>query len=158
LLVGNELWGFISPSTIDLSLVRDATAKVQPYYAVPSQYLATDEFPMTRNGKIDKRALAGLAESDNCEGVKRLSIRNKGVPFNPNLPGTPDSIKEQPALKWSGPAGAPSPPLPDTLSLSSHVDSKDTARPDQGQNGRGDGQGPSFVLDDVLRMVCVNAV
>jgi hypothetical protein len=160
LLVGTELWGFITPSTVDLALVRAATAKVQPYYAVPSQYLAVDDFPTTRNGKIDKRVLTGLAESGACEGIKRLSVHHRGVPFNPNLPGTPDSINEQPSYKWTGPGNA-SPPSPDTLSLSSSQDQKDTDTPhplDQGQKAEEDGPETSYVLDDVPRMVCVEAV
>ncbi|KAF8508109.1 putative nonribosomal peptide synthetase [Hysterangium stoloniferum] len=59
-LIGTELWGFVTPANVDLDCVRAATAKIQPYYAVPSQYLSLDEFPMTRNGKIDKRALMQL--------------------------------------------------------------------------------------------------
>jgi len=158
LLVGTELWGFITPSTVDLALVRTATAKVQPYYAVPSQYLAVDDFPTTRNGKVDKRALTGLAESGACEGIKRLSVRHGGVPFNPNLPGTPDSINEQPSYKWTRPANV-SPPSPDTLSLSPSQDRKDTPHPlDQGQKAEEGGPETSYVLDDVPRMVCVEAV
>ena len=162
-MVGTELWGFITPSTVDLSLVRSATAKVQPYYAVPSQYLAVDEFPTTRNGKVDKRALAGLAESESSEGLKRLSVRNGGVPFNPNLPGTPNSINEQPSFKWGKPGTGP-PPSPDPLSLSSDQDIKDMAlketacTTDQGQIAREEGPGSFVVLDDVPRMVCVDAV
>jgi AMP-binding enzyme len=71
IVIGTELWGFVTPSTVDLSLVHNATAKVQPFYAVPRQYLAMDDFPITRNGKIDKRSLASLAASDSCEGVQR---------------------------------------------------------------------------------------
>jgi hypothetical protein len=161
LLVGTELWGFITPFTVDLSLVRNATAKVQPYYAVPSQYLAIDDFPMTKNGKVDKRALVSLAESDNCGGQKRLSVRNGGVPFNPNLPGTPNSINEQPSFKWGRPGNA-SPPSPDSLSLSSVNDSTDnstdnstdTESPaDRGQSASEGESGSPFVLDDVPRMV-----
>ena len=55
LLVDTELWGFLTPSTLDLAAVRTATAKVQPYYATPSQYLALDVFPMTRNGKVERK-------------------------------------------------------------------------------------------------------
>jgi hypothetical protein len=103
--------------------------------------------------------LAGLAESEPCEGLKRLSVRNGGIPFNPSLPGTPNSINEQPSYKWSRP-GTVSPPSPDTLSLSSSPeDAKDTAYPsDQGQKMGEDGPETSYVLDDVPRMVCVDAI
>lgn len=69
LLVDTELWGFLTPSTLDLAAVRTATAKVQPYYATPSQYIALDVFPMTRNGKVDKRALRDMAEAKKARRV-----------------------------------------------------------------------------------------
>jgi len=62
LLVNQELWGFVTPSSVDLHAVKEATAAVQPYYAVPTQYVALAEFPQTKNGKVDKRALSALAE------------------------------------------------------------------------------------------------
>ncbi|KAJ7204821.1 putative nonribosomal peptide synthetase [Mycena pura] len=83
LLVGTELWGFVSPSTVDLSQVREATAAIQPYYAVPTQYLAIDEFPMTKNGKVDKRALVVYAEGQFCEGAKRLSAPSRSGSASP---------------------------------------------------------------------------
>ncbi|KAJ7089261.1 putative nonribosomal peptide synthetase [Mycena belliarum] len=83
LLVGTELWGFVSPSTVDLSLVRDATAAVQPYHAVPTQYLAIDDFPMTKNGKVDKRALVVYAEGQFCEGAVRLSAPSRSGSASP---------------------------------------------------------------------------
>ncbi|KAK7046888.1 Nonribosomal peptide synthetase 12 [Favolaschia claudopus] len=83
LLVNTELWGFITPSTVDLSQVRDATAAVQPYHAVPTQYLAIDEFPMTKNGKVDKRALVVYAEGQFCEGAKRFSAPSRSGSASP---------------------------------------------------------------------------
>ncbi|KAJ7071350.1 putative nonribosomal peptide synthetase [Mycena amicta] len=75
LLVGTDLWGFVTPSSVDLSQVRDATAAVQPYHAVPTQYLALDQFPMTKNGKVDKRALVVYAldgKNENTAEAKRF--------------------------------------------------------------------------------------
>jgi len=83
LLVGTELWGFVSPSTVDLPLVRDATAAVQPYHAVPTQYLAIDDFPMTKNGKVDKRALVVYAEGQFCEGAKRFTALSRSGSASP---------------------------------------------------------------------------
>ncbi|KAJ7484437.1 putative nonribosomal peptide synthetase [Mycena latifolia] len=83
LLVGTELWGFVSPSTVDLPLVRDATAAVQAYHAVPTQYLAIDDFPMTKNGKVDKRALVVYAEGQFCEGAKRFSAPSRSGSASP---------------------------------------------------------------------------
>ncbi|KAJ7669308.1 putative nonribosomal peptide synthetase [Mycena polygramma] len=83
LLVNTELWGFVTPSTVDLSLVRDATASVQAYHAVPTQYLAIDNFPMTKNGKVDKRALVVYAEGQFCEGAKRFSAPSRSGSASP---------------------------------------------------------------------------
>ena len=41
--------------------VSAAASLIQPYYAVPTQYIAMDDFPYTTNGKIDKRALRRMA-------------------------------------------------------------------------------------------------
>jgi hypothetical protein len=130
--------------------VCSATANVQPYYAVPSQYLAIDEFPTTRNGKVDKRALIGLAESENCRGLKRLSVRNGGVSFNLNLPGTPSSIINEPSFKYAT-ASKVSPPAPDLLSLSCPNLADIHCPADRGQSHdmRG-GPGSPCVLDDAV--------
>ncbi|KAL7279919.1 hypothetical protein ACG7TL_006328 [Trametes sanguinea] len=61
LLIEGELWGFVTPSTANVEDVKAATALVQPYYAVPTQYITMDDFTYTSNGKIDKRALKQLA-------------------------------------------------------------------------------------------------
>ncbi|KAF7320141.1 Nonribosomal peptide synthetase 12 [Mycena kentingensis (nom. inval.)] len=86
LLVGIELWGFVTPSSIDLAQVRDATAAVQPNHAVPTQYLALDDFPMTKNGKVDKRALVVYAQGvkgDNSEGANRFCAPRRGGSLSP---------------------------------------------------------------------------
>ncbi|ESK89224.1 nonribosomal peptide synthetase 12 [Moniliophthora roreri MCA 2997] len=62
LLIESELWGFVTPSTVDVDLVKRAAAEIQPYYAVPTRYVAVDDFPMTRNGKVDKRELTCIAQ------------------------------------------------------------------------------------------------
>ncbi|KAJ7723373.1 putative nonribosomal peptide synthetase [Mycena metata] len=83
LLVGTELWGFVTPASVDLQLVRNATAAIQPYHAVPTQYLAVDAFPMTKNGKVDKRALVVYAEGQFCEGAKRFSAPSRSGSASP---------------------------------------------------------------------------
>lgn len=47
--------------TVKPEAVKAAASLVQPYYAVPTQYITMDDFPYTSNGKIDKRALRQLA-------------------------------------------------------------------------------------------------
>ncbi|KAI8969609.1 nonribosomal peptide synthetase 12 [Trametes punicea] len=61
LLIESELWGFVTPVNVNVEDVKAATALVQPYYAVPTQYITLDDFAYTSNGKIDKRALRQLA-------------------------------------------------------------------------------------------------
>ncbi|PSR71741.1 hypothetical protein PHLCEN_2v12389 [Hermanssonia centrifuga] len=61
LLIDAELWGFVTPVSADIELVIEATKKVQPYYAVPTQWVTLAELPHTTNGKIDKRALRQVA-------------------------------------------------------------------------------------------------
>jgi len=82
LLVGSELCGFVTPSTVDLTAVREATAKIQPYYAVPTRFLALEDLPMTRNGKIDKRELHAFADAEK----QRLALSS-----NPSSPMSPSS-------------------------------------------------------------------
>ena len=47
LLVNDELWGFYSPRSVHQDDVRDAAARLQPYYAVPSGYMSLDMLPLT---------------------------------------------------------------------------------------------------------------
>ncbi|KAI0822323.1 nonribosomal peptide synthetase 12 [Trametes gibbosa] len=61
LLIESELWGFVTPMTAKPEAVQAAASLVQPYYAVPTQYITMDDFPYTSNGKIDKRVLRQLA-------------------------------------------------------------------------------------------------
>ncbi|CAK5272810.1 unnamed protein product, partial [Mycena citricolor] len=83
LLINSELWGFVTPATVDLAKVRDAAARIQPYHSVPTQYLAMDEFPITKNGKADKRALLVFAEGHPCEGGKRYSAASRSGSSSP---------------------------------------------------------------------------
>ncbi|KNZ74091.1 Linear gramicidin synthase subunit C [Termitomyces sp. J132] len=64
LLINNALWGFVTPANVSLSAVRAGTARSQPSYAVPTldHFMALEEFPMTRNGKVDKRELHAIVE------------------------------------------------------------------------------------------------
>ncbi|KAJ7459865.1 nonribosomal peptide synthetase 12 [Mycena latifolia] len=61
LLIDGSLWGFVTPGSISVDEVKKVTAKIQPYYAVPTSIIALDEFPRTGNDKTDKRALRQLA-------------------------------------------------------------------------------------------------
>ncbi|KAI0699277.1 nonribosomal peptide synthetase 12 [Cerioporus squamosus] len=61
LLIEGELWGFVTPATVKVEPVIAAASLIQPYYAVPTQFITMDDFPYTSNGKIDKRVLRQMA-------------------------------------------------------------------------------------------------
>ncbi|KAJ7675823.1 nonribosomal peptide synthetase 12 [Mycena polygramma] len=61
LLIDGELWGFVTPNAVSVDEVKIATAKIQPYYAIPTHILSLDSFPRTSNDKTDKKALLQLA-------------------------------------------------------------------------------------------------
>ncbi|RDB23709.1 Nonribosomal peptide synthetase sirP [Hypsizygus marmoreus] len=128
LLIGTELWGFVTPATVDVDVVRQATAKTQPYYAVPTQFLALDEFPMTRNGKIDKRELHALVDA-------RKHQRN-------TTPANSVHAESTPACEEV------------TVSSTSELASAQTFLWDAGE--RAIKEGSHFVLDEALKMVRVD--
>ena len=47
LLINTELWGFVTPETVNIDDVKTTTAVSQPYYAVPTKYRKMHEFPKT---------------------------------------------------------------------------------------------------------------
>lgn len=47
ILIAGELWGFFSPKSVSEEDVKAATSRVQPHYAVPTHYVAVDNFPET---------------------------------------------------------------------------------------------------------------
>ncbi|KAG6817697.1 hypothetical protein H0H92_002922, partial [Tricholoma furcatifolium] len=47
ILIKGELWGFFAPANIKVDDVKAATSRVQPHYAVPTKYVALDDFPET---------------------------------------------------------------------------------------------------------------
>ncbi|KAG6888617.1 hypothetical protein C0992_008027 [Termitomyces sp. T32_za158] len=64
LLINNVLWGFVTPANVSLPAVRATTARSLPSYAVPAldHFMALKEFPLTHNGKVDKRKLHAIVE------------------------------------------------------------------------------------------------
>ena len=48
LLIETELWGFVTPKSVNVDDVKAAAAKVQPYYAVPTRFVTLEEMPHTR--------------------------------------------------------------------------------------------------------------
>ncbi|KAI0820534.1 hypothetical protein BC628DRAFT_1397011 [Trametes gibbosa] len=81
ILVGTELYGFVSPGSSAFTPgVRKFVAERLPYYSVPSMWVPLDEFPMTANGKVDKKALRRLVSYDSMPTDKAtVMIGYKGV-------------------------------------------------------------------------------
>lgn len=115
-----------------------------------------DDFPTTKNGKVDKRALVAMAEDESGVGQKRLSVRNSGVPFSSKLPGTPNSINEQPSFEWSK-VGTNS-AFPGSAPSNEHLSDNQRLPTDRRQSSRDDGPGSAYVLNGLPRIVCVDAV
>ncbi|KAJ6594258.1 hypothetical protein B0H19DRAFT_877162, partial [Mycena capillaripes] len=58
--IDDELWGIYArqdSARVDDSHLKAQVARKQPYYAVPTRFLALDTFPLSSNGKIDKSLL-----------------------------------------------------------------------------------------------------
>ncbi|MFZ0544956.1 MAG: AMP-binding protein, partial [Candidatus Promineifilaceae bacterium] len=60
-LDNRNLVSFVTPQTVDVECARQAVESSLPYYCVPALVIAMEEFPMTSRGKVDKRALMGMA-------------------------------------------------------------------------------------------------
>ncbi|WP_172332053.1 amino acid adenylation domain-containing protein [Mangrovicoccus sp. HB161399] len=60
-LDSRTLAGFVSPATVDPQAAAAEVSARLPYYCLPERIIALDELPRTPRGKIDKRALAGIA-------------------------------------------------------------------------------------------------
>jgi mycobactin peptide synthetase MbtE len=65
--VGAAIVGYVVPeagSRFDPAEVRARLRTLIPHYAVPTEFLITDELPLTKNGKVDRAALAELPLPD----------------------------------------------------------------------------------------------
>ncbi|KAL4918930.1 hypothetical protein BDW62DRAFT_217374 [Aspergillus aurantiobrunneus] len=63
LIVNGALTGFIAPKVCSIEVLKKDLKSKLPYYAIPSQWHILDDFPLTPNGKVDKRALAQQVEA-----------------------------------------------------------------------------------------------
>ncbi|KAG9093220.1 hypothetical protein FS749_014836 [Ceratobasidium sp. UAMH 11750] len=97
--IGKELVGFVYPDTADIEQVKEACARVQPYYARPTKYIKLETVPKTANGKIDKRALRAMVETpvpvvitttkDSVKTVVEIETPTSKLKFTPFIPATP---------------------------------------------------------------------
>ncbi|WP_316634068.1 non-ribosomal peptide synthetase [uncultured Flavobacterium sp.] len=55
---------FVSATAIDKSKLRSFLQSRLPDYMIPSFYIALEELPLTRNGKLDRKALPGISGDD----------------------------------------------------------------------------------------------
>lgn len=82
--IDGELWGFVTPARSNPTAIATAAARVLPYYAVPTRYLALPQFSLTSNGKIDKRALRTLALRESAaHGVEKVQL-SRSAPVSPS--------------------------------------------------------------------------
>ncbi|KAJ1969514.1 hypothetical protein IWQ62_000579, partial [Dispira parvispora] len=58
LVVNKKLVVYISPQSVDADKAKVFLRKVLPYYMVPTHIIPLEAIPKTRNGKVDRRALA----------------------------------------------------------------------------------------------------
>ncbi|WP_264529199.1 amino acid adenylation domain-containing protein [Flavobacterium sp. N502540] len=54
----------VSTATIDKQQLRQSLSRELPEYMLPSYYVFLDKFPLTPNGKIDKKALPSVSTED----------------------------------------------------------------------------------------------
>ncbi|TQV94178.1 NRPS-like enzyme [Cordyceps javanica] len=64
LFLDGQIHAFVSPADQDEQHILACVAQRQPYYAIPSVIHQLAAFPVTANGKTDKKALRGIAEAD----------------------------------------------------------------------------------------------
>ncbi len=47
-LVGDSLFGFYTPPSVEVALVRDAVCRMLPRYSVPSKFIPLPSLPLTK--------------------------------------------------------------------------------------------------------------
>lgn len=55
---GDRLVAFVTPSSLEVELVRDAAARLLPAAMQPASYVPVDVLPLSPNGKVDRGTLA----------------------------------------------------------------------------------------------------
>ena len=91
-----NLVGFVSPTTVDPEVAKQAVADALPYYCVPAFVLAMEELPMTSRGKIDKRLLMEMATEYHEKQLLSEDITAEATPTQ--APSTPAIVTNQSAI------------------------------------------------------------
>ncbi|CBF82492.1 hypothetical protein AN9129.2 [Aspergillus nidulans FGSC A4] len=81
LLVNGELTGFLTPRNCAIQALHQSLKAKLPYYAIPTRWQTMDEFPLTPNGKVDKRSL-----------IQQLTAGDKIYPVLAEREGSSSSI------------------------------------------------------------------
>ncbi|MFT7033729.1 MAG: amino acid adenylation domain-containing protein [Cyclobacteriaceae bacterium] len=74
LMNDGALWAFVKSTDFDEKLMRKYLAGYLPDYMQPARWIVVDEFPLTKNGKIDHSKLQEIAISNSTK--KYLPPRN----------------------------------------------------------------------------------
>jgi amino acid adenylation domain-containing protein len=75
---GKELIAYVvSENEMNLSDIRSQLAKELPSYMIPAYYVQMDKFPLTANGKLNKKALPHPQGSNIASGVKYVAPTNE---------------------------------------------------------------------------------
>ncbi|KAJ1970029.1 hypothetical protein IWQ62_000234 [Dispira parvispora] len=88
LVVNKHLVLYLSPQSVDVDNVKESLRKALPYYMVPAHIITLENMPKTRNGKVDRRALAEytlpqtltndisyIDSTSECNGTYRMVAR-----------------------------------------------------------------------------------
>ncbi len=67
---------FMSPGEISVTNINNALKERLPQYMLPAYYVQVNEFPVTSNGKIDKKRLPDPAESNLTQSGNYIAPRN----------------------------------------------------------------------------------
>ncbi|KAL5333743.1 hypothetical protein BJX70DRAFT_405945 [Aspergillus crustosus] len=78
LIVDGELTGILTPKLCNIEAVKRTLSKKLPYYAIPSRWHTLDVFPLTPNGKLDKRSLVhDIEETRSAQTEETMMLAKK---------------------------------------------------------------------------------
>ena len=74
----NELVAYVvSKITLNTSVIGSYLSTILPAYMIPGHFIQLEAFPLTPNGKIDKKMLAGMDSQGMSTGLKYIAPTNK---------------------------------------------------------------------------------